>query len=163
MLYRVKRAINWLLQKAPELKHLSVADALLAKVVMDIQRESKEKKTISVALISVYQIHPINRETALKKIEDRMQKIAANKEAIIKNNNHISNDILIQTMPSVTPIRVVTYKEGYIAFEGNGRVVALKKAFPDTPFTLEVEHYILDKDSRIYTDLDKLQKLYQTS
>ena len=63
---------DWLLNKTPELTQLSPSDAYLAKVVFMIKGQGI-RKFETVLLHSIKLIHPINRKSALEKIETRVQ------------------------------------------------------------------------------------------
>ena len=156
---------DWILNKTPELKHLSMSDALLAKIVIDIKREATGHEFVSVPLYSLASIHPINRDTAVEKVNLRIKAIEEHKESLI-SARHITNEALKEIMPSVSPIQVIRFEDGYIAFEGNGRLVALQSALRGDRgiggdgFTVEVEEYKIPADSKIPADIIKLQEMF---
>ncbi|MES2436770.1 MAG: hypothetical protein V4519_02060 [Patescibacteria group bacterium] len=160
MIHRLNRFRKWLLHKTPELRHLSLSDALLAKIVLDITRKATLRTFTSVPIHSIILIHPINRKSALDKIDLRVKALSDIKDTMVLNDETISNDQLIEIMPSVSPIQIIPYKDGYMSFEGNGRLMALQKIFSDTSTKLDVELFSLPSDSYIYKDIEKLQKMY---
>ncbi len=160
MFRKLHRLKEWLLNKTPELKHLSMSDALLAKIVIDIKRESQIHAFKAVSLDSLAPIHPINRETALDKVDLRAKAIIDHKEKIARGG-HISNAIMEEIMPSVSPIQAIPFHSKHLVFEGNGRLAALQRVFNGSDnITIEIDEFLIPSDSRIFEDIQKLQKMY---
>lgn len=162
ILRKLKRVKDWILHKTPELKQLSVSDALLAKIVIDIKREAKDPQFKSVPLHAIRPIHPINRQTAIEKVHDRVKSLLLIRDRLLREGM-ISNEVLIEAMPSVSPIQVIPFDGHYIAFEGNGRLAALHEAFKHDEIKLEVEEFEISDNSHILEDIKKLQELFASA
>lgn len=160
MIKRIINIKNWLFNKVPEITSLSQSDALLAKIVLKIKQEAQNREFRKVDLNSVKLIHPIKRESAIEKLNERIDSVNKNKEKI-SANKFITNKALIEIMPSVSPVQVIPYKGDFLAFEGNGRVLALQKVFKEN-ILIEVEVFSIPENSTIYSDLETLKKLFYT-
>lgn len=142
-----------------------MSDALLAKIVIDIKRESNGQVFEAVPLQLIQSIHPINRKSALEKVDQRIRDLMRCEKELI-DLKHISNDLLIRLMPSVSPIQAIRYGDGYIAFEGNGRLAALQHVCIPfskknmTSITLDVEIFALPPETLIFANIKKLQMMY---
>ena len=76
-------------------------------------------------------------------------------------NNEIKLKSLAEYLPSISCIKVVAAnKLNYLAFEGNGRIAALKEVFGDREdILLEVEEYHFKNKKSIIRILNRLRKL----
>lgn len=155
----MKKFWNWLFQKAPEVKHLNTNDILLAKVVTRIKAEKISVETKSIPLHSIDLIHPINRESALKKTEDRIKAIKLTGDNIILDGC-ITKELQAHYLPSVTYIKVIELSPGrYVAWEGNGRLFALKKVFENSSkLSVEVDQYKIRENSSVFKEVLNLMK-----
>lgn len=77
-------------------------------------------------------------------------------------------------MATLSPVQATPFQGGYPAFEGNGRLAALRQAFSDTDSstsgiagkmtiydpTIEIEEFLIPNDSKIYQDIRKLHQIY---
>ena len=63
-------------------------------------------------------------------------------------------------MPSVSSIKVVRDGERWLAFEGNGRLYALRDVFvPEDGMQVEVEEYLFDDARSIRRRLNRVRAL----
>ncbi len=148
------------MQKAPEIKHLNKNDLLLAKVVARIQAEKVSQSTVYIPLDKIKLIHPINRDTAKDKLAGRVRALESAKENILKEGK-ISKELQEKYIPSATWIKVVEMPTGeYVAWEGNGRVAALKEVFEDFQLRVEVEIFELSGTSTVYSDVVALRSTH---
>lgn len=133
-------------------------DALLAKVIMDIHRTKSHSEFNTVPLFALFQVHPINREGSLKTTNERAEIIKRHKEELL-GVKIFTREILGKFLPSVSWIKVVQEKEGtYIAFEGNGRLVAMQNVFsPEDDIQVEVEHYVFKDSQQIVEELNRVR------
>ncbi len=164
----MRRLIAWLQKmghylwgKRSELKEMSEADVLLAKVVVDIHRKRSRSEFITVPLFDLCQIHPINRENSLQATKMRMAMLHAHKEELLPLGT--LNQKTLQTyLPSVSAIKVVRNTNShYIAFEGNGRLVALQHVFsPADKLKIEVEEYLFMNSAKIIKRMNRVRKLH---
>jgi transcriptional regulator with PAS, ATPase and Fis domain len=160
MLNKITTFIKYLLGKSSELKDLETKDALLAKVVLDIHRKRTHSEFISVPLFALKQIHAIDRENAVAATNERIEKLETAKQALLQHK-HLSHAVLAEYLPSVSAIKVVKQSDdAYVAYEGNGRLVALQQVFhPDDLITVEVEEYIFNKPAKILKRIAKVRTL----
>ncbi len=164
----MKRFIAWfkkfghyLWGKRSELKDMSEADILLAKVVLDIHRKRAASECITVPLFALRQIHPINRENSLLATEKRMAVLREHREKLLQLGT-LSRASLHSYLPSVSAIKVVRDDSGgYIAFEGNGRLVALQQVFcPADKLKIEVEEYLFTDSAKIIRRMNRIRALH---
>ncbi len=136
-------------------------DLLLAKLVVEIHRKRLHSQFVFVPLFSIYQIHPINRSSSLDKTQNRIKALQAKKTQLIKAQR-ISNDDLAMHLPSVSSIKAVQEnRNSYLAYEGNGRLVALRTVFsPDDNIFIEIEEYCFENASNIIQKMNKLRQLH---
>ena len=82
------------------------------------------------------------------------------KEELIQQKN-LTQGILNQYLPSVSGIKVVKESDqSYIAYEGNGRLVALQKVFePADNLSIEVEEYYFKDYKKILRRINRVRKL----
>jgi len=160
MLNKITTFIKYLLGKSSELKDLEAKDALLAKVVLDIHRKRTHSEFISVPLFALKQIHAIDRENAVAATNERVEKLKVVKQALIEHK-HFSQAVLAEYLPSVSAIKVVKQSDdAYVAYEGNGRLVALQQVFsPDDLITIEVEEYKFKNSNKMLKRIAKVRRL----
>ena len=151
--------IRYFYAKRTELQHLRFRDILLAKAVTDIHRHVVRKKTRMVPLWSIHPLHCLDRESALNKLEDRVQVLREHKDEI-RRHRSLTGKRLLNYLPSISGIKVVRDgRDGYISFEGNGRVEALRRVFPSSDgLKLEVEIYYVDEPGKILRRLRRVQR-----
>jgi len=158
---KLKTFIAYLWGKKSELKSMDERDALLAKVVMDIHRKRTHSNFVFVPLFSLHQIHPINRETSLAKTQSRIDILKAKKNALLKIQK-LSKEELAKYIPSVSAIKAVQDNEtSYIAYEGNGRLVALQAVFsPEDHISIEIEEYFFKNPAKIIRRMNRVRRLH---
>ena len=151
--------IHYLWETIPELRNLGNKDFQLSKLVARIHRTRKEVVIIQVAISQIQPIHKIDRDTALLRLNERIDALKTSRAAWLKQP-FISNDLMHEVIPSVSAIKVIEIDNGqYVAFEGNGRLYALKKVFDQ--LDIEVDLYVLEKDSKISRRVVRILKLNQ--
>jgi hypothetical protein len=160
MFNKIRKFIPYLFGKKSELKDLESKDVLLAKIVLDIHRKRTHSTNIQVPLFNIKQIHAIDRENAIDATEKRIQIITNVKEELLQQKI-ITKDLLNKVLPSVSGIKVVKETDqSYIAYEGNGRLVALQKVFkPTDGISIEVEEYHFKNSKKILRRIQKVRKL----
>ena len=160
MLQKITTFIKYLLGKSSELKDLETKDALLAKVVLDIHRKRSHSEFISIPLFALKQIHAIDRENAVAATNQRVAKLKTAKVSLIQHK-HLSQAVLAEYLPSVSAIKVVKQSDdAYVAYEGNGRLVALQQVFsPDDLITIEVEEYSFKDPDKILQQIAKVRSM----
>jgi len=150
---------NYLWEKIPELRNLGNKDFQLSKLVARIHRTRNEVVNIQVAISQIQPIHKIDRDTAVLRLNERIDALKPCRAAWLKEP-FISNDLLHEVLPSVSAIKVIEIDHGqYVAFEGNGRLYAIKEVFDQ--LDVEVDLYVLEKDSKISRRVVRILKLNQ--
>jgi len=149
----------YLLGKRSEVAALDYKDAYMAKVVMDIHRLRSGKVQAMVPLRVLRPIHRIDRESALQATHARAQALQARREELLARGQ-LDLASLNEIIPSVSQIKVVRDGERWLAFEGNGRLYAMREAFgEDSGLTIEVEEYRFDRPHKIQRRLRRVRKL----
>lgn len=161
LIARLHKFGHYLWGKRSELKDMSEADVLLAKVVLDIHRHRSSSQFTTVPLFDLYQIHPINRENSLQTTEKRIAQLKKYREKLLKECT-LSREILQKYLPSVSAIKVVRDDSGkFIAFEGNGRLVALHTVFsPADYMEIEVEEYLFMDRVKILRRMKRIRQMH---
>lgn len=157
----LQKLSRYLWGKRAELKEMSEADVLLAKVVLAIHRKRIRSEFITASLFDLCQIHPINRQNSRQATTKRMAVLQEHKEELLDFG--ILNQETLQTyLPSVSAIKVVRNNDGtYIAFEGNGRLVALQNVFSlHDKMEIEVEEYLFKDSSKIIKRMNRVRNLH---
>lgn len=156
-----KKFGHYLWGKRSELKDMSEADILLAKVVLDIHRKRSYSQFITISLFDLYQIHPINRDNSLQDTQKRIASLKTLKDKLLQLRS-LSRETLHSVLPSVSAIKVVRAGNGkYIAFEGNGRLVSLQQVFsPAEHMEIEVEEYIFKHSAKILKRINKIRQIH---
>lgn len=159
MLSRIKEFASYLLGKKSELVDLEFKDALLAKLVVDIHRARISTSYIQVPLFSLKQIHAIDRGNAIEATQKRIKVLEAKKRNIL-NQKIVTKEMLGDYLPSVSGIKVVKESDGsYVAFEGNGRLVALQEVFQQADgIELVVEEYHFKKRNKMLRRIRRVRR-----
>jgi hypothetical protein len=154
---QLRQLFNYLLGKSSE---LSVKDVLLAKVVLDIHRKRTHTSFHSVPLKSLQPIHAIDRETSIQSARQRTDALLKIQDWICQKGC-ITREILAEHMPSVSWIKVVKENENsYIAYEGNGRILAMRNAFISADnLQVEVEVYHFKNPKKILRRMNRVRRL----
>ncbi|PLX97928.1 MAG: hypothetical protein C0622_12060 [Desulfuromonas sp.] len=160
MFARFKKFIAYLFGKSAELSDMGANDILLGKVVLDIHRTKAATEFIVVPLYALRQIHPINRENSLQDTARRVAALQEVKERLQAEKN-ITRAVLAEYLPSVSWIKVVkAADDAYIAFEGNGRLVAMQQVFaPEDGIMVEVENYRFENPRKILRRIERVRRL----
>jgi hypothetical protein len=153
---------HYLWGKRSELKEMSEADLLLAKVVLDIHRKRSSSTFSLVPLFELRQIHPLNRENSRQATARRVAVLQKHKDDL-RTRRLLERDLLQQVLPSVSGIKVVRAPDQtWIAFEGNGRLAALQAVFtPGDAMEIEVEEYHFADSAKIIKRINRVRALHQ--
>lgn len=156
----IKKMVKYLLGKVVEIKDMEPKDAMLGKVVIDIHKKKKSSNFILVPLYSLKQPHAIDRDNAVQATEKRVKVLEENKKILIKDKN-MTREVLNEYLKSVSWIKVVKEDaDSYIAYEGNGRLVAMMKVFsPEDEIMVEVEEYVVSNYPKILRRMNRVRKM----
>ncbi len=150
---------HYLLGKRGELAHMDHKDAHMAKVVMDIHRKRTGKTLVRVPLAQLEPIHRIDRESALRSARERADALRAHRDALLATKL-LDSEMLQTIIPSVSQIKVVRDGDRWLAFEGNGRLYAIREVFaPEDGMQVEVEEYLFDDPRSLQRRLQRVRKL----
>jgi len=138
--------LEWGAQKLPELAELDLSDLLMAKAIADIRAQHDRVERVFVDHRQLLPIHPIDRQTADDKANERAEAARAARDLLATHDDRLSEALIaahdeLAAFQSVTGFQVVRVPDGYVTFEGNGRREALRRAFPDDPIQVEVRWY----------------------
>ncbi|WP_428242933.1 hypothetical protein [Gynuella sp.] len=160
MLETIRKFIRYLLKKRTEFKDLNKKDALLAKAVLDIHRKRTHSSFVQIPLFSIQQIHVIDRENAIAETQKRIQILQAARHELMQDKI-FTRERLASYLPSVSGIKVVKQPDNqYIAYEGNGRLVALQSVFSATDqIYVEVEEYHFKNPQKILRRMNRVRRL----
>lgn len=156
----IRKMVKYLLGKVVEIKDMEPKDAMLGKVVIDIHKKKKKSEFIIVPLSSIKQLHAIDRENAIQATEKRAKVLRDNKETLLKTKK-MTREVLNEYLKSVSWIKVVKENDNsYIAYEGNGRLVAMNKVFsPEDKIMVEVEEYIVNNYPKILRRMNRVRRM----
>lgn len=150
---------RYLLGKRSEVAQMDHKDAYMAKVILDIHRKRRDKRIVRVPLATLEPIHRIDRETALAATRTRAEALHAHRDTLLATKL-LDADALQAIIPSVSAIKVVQDGERWLAFEGNGRLYAMREVFSaDDGMQVEVEEYLFDDDRSIRRRLNRVRRL----
>ncbi len=150
---------RYLLGKRSEVAHMDYKDAYMAKVVLDIHRKRSDKRVVRVPLAKLEPIHRIDRENALEATRKRTEALRAHRDALLATQL-LDAEALQAIIPSVSQIKVVQDGERWLAFEGNGRLYAMREVFaPEDGMQVEVEEYRFDDARSIRRRLNRVRGL----
>ncbi len=159
MIHTIRTWWHYLLGKRGELAHMDHKDAYMAKVVMDIHRKRTGKTLVRVPLAQLRPIHRIDRESALRSAHERAEALRAHRDALL-TTKLLDSEALQTIIPSVSQIKVVRDGGRWLAFEGNGRLYAMREVFEaDDGMQVEVEEYVFDDPRSILRRLKRIRKL----
>lgn len=153
---KIKDFFVYWYEKREEVRFLKLRDLKQLNIISQIELFTVKKEKIFIGLKSIRLLHPIDRESALEKIKQREKRIKDYTDIDITS---ISQKELDEIMPSITPIKVVRWKKRYIVWEGNGRIVALKKVFLKNVEVEVVEYHLDEVGKKIVNHL--LEELYK--
>lgn len=150
---------HYLLGKRSELAALDHKDAYMAKVVMDIHRKRTGKRLTQVPLAQLEPIHRIDRENALRATRERADALRTHRETLLATKL-LDSEALQAIIPSVSQIKVVHDGDRWLAFEGNGRLYAMRDVFSrNDSMRVEVEEYLFDDPRSLQRRLRRVRKL----
>ncbi|MEG3791757.1 hypothetical protein V1318_16690 [Lysobacter sp. CCNWLW3] len=156
---RLRQWWLYLMSKRSEVAALDYKDAYMAKVIMDIHRLRGDKAQAMVPLRALQPIHRIDRESAQQATRARAQALAARREELLAHGR-LDLAALTEIIPSVSQIKVVRDGERWLAFEGNGRLYAMREAFgEDCALLVEVEEYRFPHPHKIQRRLRRVRQL----
>ena len=159
MIHTIRTWWHYLLGKRGELAHMDHKDAYMAKVVMDIHRKRTGKTLMRVPLAQLEPIHRIDRESALRSARERADALRTHRDALLATKL-LDSEALQTIMPSVSQIKVVRDGDRWLAFEGNGRLYAMREVFaPEDGMQVEVEEYLFDDPRSLQRRLRRVRKL----
>ena len=148
----------YLLGKRGEIAQMDYKDAYMAKVVLDIHRKRRDKRIVLVPLAKLDPIHRIDRESALRTTAERAAALRAHRETLLVSKT-LDGAALQAIIPSVSQIKVVADGDRWLAFEGNGRLYAMREAFAaEDEMRVEVEEYRFDDDRSIRRRLHRVRR-----
>ncbi len=156
----IKKVLKYLIKKVVEIKDMETKDVLLGKVVIDIHNKKVKSEFVLVPLYELKQIHAIDRDNAIKSTEERVKTLQQHRIELV-NKKKVTREVLAEYMPSISWIKVVKVnRKSYIAFEGNGRLVAMQKVFsPDDEILVEIEQYTVQQPKKILRRMNRVRKL----
>lgn len=159
MLDTIRQWWHYLLSKRSEVAQMDYKDAYMAKVVMDIHRKRTGKRLVQVPLALLDPIHRIDRDSALRSARERAEALRGHRDALLETRL-LDSEALQAIIPSVSQIKVVREGERWLAFEGNGRLYAMREVFTaDDGMRVEVEEYVFDDPRSIQRRLRRVRKL----
>lgn len=149
---------HYLLGKRSEVARMDYRDAYMAKVVLDIHRKRRDKRVVLVPLAALEPIHRIDRDSALAATRARADALRAHRDALLAARV-LDGAALQAIVPSVSAIKVVQDGERWLAFEGNGRLYAMREVFAaDDGMQVEVEEYLFDDARSIRRRLNRVRR-----
>ena len=150
---------HYLLGKRSEVAQMDYKDAYLAKVVLDIHRKRSGKRVVRVPLARLEPIHRIDRENAMRATRERVDALRPHRDALLATRL-LDGEALQTILPSVSCIKVVQDGERWLAFEGNGRLYAMREVFaPEDGMQVEVEEYVFDDARSIRRRMQRVRAL----
>lgn len=159
MIHTIRTWWHYLLGKRGELAQMDHKDAYMAKVVMDIHRKRTGKTLVRVPLAQLEPIHRIDRDSALRSARERADALRTHRDALL-TTKLLDSEALQTIIPSVSQIKVVRDGDRWLAFEGNGRLYAMREVFaPEDGMQVEVEEYVFDDPRSLQRRLRRVRKL----
>ena len=154
-----KKIWEYLFSKRKELRDLDKKDIFLAKFMIDVGRNKKSSEFQFISLEKIESIHIIDRENALVKLSERISELEKVVDKV-KDKKQIDRNFLKEYLPSISWIKVIkTKKDNYIAFEGNGRLEALKKVFDKSDnLVIEIEVYTFRSYNKMLRRANRVRK-----
>jgi hypothetical protein len=128
--------LNYLREKRYELRYLDASDLWLYLTVASLYWHTERTECRLVPIDTIKSLHPIMRSTAIELLEDRIKSLTAHRRDIVETGR-VDRALQDACMPSVSPINVVAEDlSSYIAFEGNGRLEAIRRVLAGIPGVL---------------------------
>lgn len=160
MLNAIRRFIRYLLGKRSEVQHLRLRDIVMAKAVLDIHRKRLRKEAVQVPIYAIHPIHRLDRENSMQAVQKRAAALREARERILEAGV-LTQEILNEVIPSISAIKVVEESSGsYLAYEGNGRLAALKDVFTEADgIQVAVELYVFRNPKKIVRRLNRVRRM----
>lgn len=160
MIRHLRRFGSYLLGKSDEVQDLDLKDLLMAKVILDIHRTRVRKEFVFVPLVFLKPIHALDRPTAVRATEARVEVLGPHRERLLAAGQLTCAD-LAEVLPSVSWIKTVRENDrSFLTYEGNGRLAALHQVFgPEANLDVEVELYRFRRPKKIVRRLNRLRRL----
>jgi hypothetical protein len=151
---------RYLLGKRGELAALDYKDAVLAKAVLDIHRLRSDKRVVCVPLQQLFPVHRLDRDSALATLRERAAALRAHRQELLASRL-LDTAALVRVIPSVSAIKVVRESpQRYLAYEGNGRLYAMREVFSaDDGMQVEVEEYLFARPEKVLRRLRRVRRL----
>ena len=128
--------LRYLGGKRSELRHLNAHDLWTYFTVTSLYWHNQRTEHRWVPLEALKPLHPIVRSAAIALIEERTKSLTAHRPDIIATGR-VGRVLQDACMPSVSPINVVAEDSSHhIAFEGNGRLEAIRRVVAGIPGVL---------------------------
>jgi len=128
--------LRYLCGKRYELQYLDANDIWMYFTVTSLYWHTERTERRLVPLDTIKSLHPIVRSTAVDLIEDRTKSLTVHRRDIIETGR-VDRVLQDACIPSVSPINVVAEDpSNYIAFEGNGRLEAIRRVVAGIPGVL---------------------------
>lgn len=155
-----RRFARYLLGKKSEIEDLDLKDAVMAKAILDIHRKKTHKEVVAVPLHSLRQIHRLDRENAIEVTRQRVEALRTHREELFASRT-LTCETLARVLPSVSWIKAVRKEpDGYLAFEGNGRIAAMHEVFDtEDGMSVEIELYHFRNPTPIVRRLDRVRRM----
>ena len=156
----LRRFGAYLVGKSDDVQDLDLKDLLMAKVILDIHRKRVRKEFIFVPLGHLKPIHGLDRPNAIRATEARVEALGPHRVRLLVTGR-LTCDDLTEILPSVSWIKTVRESDqSYLAYEGNGRLAALRQVFgPESDLNVEVELYRFRNSRKIVRRLNRLRRL----
>ncbi|HSH03525.1 MAG TPA: hypothetical protein VLL52_13470 [Anaerolineae bacterium] len=150
---------HYLWNKRSEVQELRWQDILMTKAILDIHRKRVHKEFVMVPLYQIKPLHPLDRENTIAAVERRAEILREGRERILAGGL-LTRELLDEYIPSITAIKVVADSEGgYISYEGNGRLGAMRQVFtPEDGIKVEVEEYYFRNPKKIVRRLNRVRR-----
>jgi len=128
--------LRYLRGKRYELQFLDANDLWMYFTVTSLYWHTEQTECRLVPLDTIKSLHPIMRSTAVDLLKYRTKSLTAHRRDIIETGR-VDRVLQDACMPSVSPINVVAEDpSSYIAFEGNGRLEAIRQVVAGIPGVL---------------------------
>ena len=112
-----------------------------------------------IPLAQLEPIHRIDRDSALRSARERAAALRTHRDALLATK-FLDSEALQAIIPSVSQIKVVRDGDRWLAFEGNGRLYAMREVFaPEDGMQVEVEEYVFDDPRSLQRRLRRVRKL----
>lgn len=168
--------VTWAWDKKSEVFGLANSNVMeMGSIISLIHKRVGQKRARRVKKIlplsELVPIHPVDVMNAIRKTGARARAAVAAREILEEHNSTLTQELVknepkLKIFQSINVFYVLNLgpQEGYVTFEGNGRSVALRWAFPESdPFRkklqVEVEDFIFEKESDRLEVLERIKKL----